>query len=59
MTSNKDLCDVCLHPRGKHQSIGGCGHTEKDRLGFVRELCDCLGFVEDTTSDKGLSNEKA
>lgn len=50
MTPGKDLCGVCLHTRDEHLSMGGCGHTEKDRLGFVREICDCLGFVEEDES---------
>lgn len=26
--------------------MAGCGHFEKDRLGFVRETCECMKFVE-------------
>ena len=46
MTSMKDLCEECLHERREHQSMGGCGHFEKDRLGFIRETCECLQFFE-------------
>lgn len=49
MNDEKDLCAECLHLRSEHQGMVGCKHTEKDRLGFVREICECEKFVEDVS----------
>lgn len=51
MTSMKDPCAECLHPRAEHKGMVGCQHNEKDRLGFVREICECAKFVEDERDD--------
>lgn len=53
MTSDLDVCEGCLHTRIEHMSMGGCGHAEKDRLGFVREVCECLRFVEREPQERG------
>lgn len=47
MMSDNDPCAECLHPRVEHTGEVGCRHAEKDRLGFVREVCECVVFVED------------
>lgn len=43
----KDLCRECLHTRAEHAGTVGCNHTENDRLGYVREVCECEKFIED------------
>lgn len=43
---DKDLCEGCLHERVWHEGTIGCNFTEKDRLGFVRDMCECERFQE-------------
>lgn len=56
MTSMKDPCANCLHRRDEHTGDVGCRHHETDKLGFVRDICECEGYVED---DLDISQERS
>jgi hypothetical protein len=47
VSTAKQLCSHCGHSREEHQGTLGCKVVlEWDRLGFVKEICDCPLFDE-------------